>query len=254
MFAGTWSVPAEQHAIVEVETGYFFGASADGKWIAAKAAAKSTRDGTSFRVYGLTAELAQTKISKAKSVDEPCADTMEVKLSAKPKGGVIALAAPWNALPRKPHVADTRQKVYVDLVRDFLKGRGIRDPKVKIKSILRVDLDGDGEEEVLISATDYHSNGDGVPESAPAGSYSMVILRQVVKGTVRTRLVAGEFYPTPKDFSPPNYYNVIATLDLDGDGKLEVIVHSAYYEGASTTIYRCRPTKIEPLLSVECGV
>jgi hypothetical protein len=40
---------------------------------------------------------------------------------------------------------------------------------------------------------------------------------------------------------------------LNGDGKLEVIVHSFYYEGGQTTIYRCAPDKIEEVLSVECG-
>ena len=44
-----------------------------------------------------------------------------------------------------------------------------------------------------------------------------------------------------------------AVLDLNGDGKLEVIVHSFYYEGGQTTIYRCQPDKIEEVLSVECG-
>ncbi|MFN2509662.1 MAG: hypothetical protein ABR589_12930 [Chthoniobacterales bacterium] len=38
---------------------------------------------------------------------------------------MIALAAPWNALPRKPQVLDTTQEVYIEAVRAFLKGRGI---------------------------------------------------------------------------------------------------------------------------------
>jgi hypothetical protein len=41
-------------------------------------------------------------------------------------------------------------------------------------------------------------------------------------------------------------------LDLNGDGKLEVIVHSFYYEGGQKTIYRWDPDKIEEVLSVEC--
>ena len=95
---------------------------------------------------------------------------------------MIAIAAAWNALPRKPKVIDPTQKAYVDAVRDFLKTKGIEQPKVKIDSILRVDLDGDGEEEVLISAANYFGKADRVPMRSPAGSYSMVLLRRVVAG------------------------------------------------------------------------
>src|SRR5205823_13750744 len=67
-----------------------------------------------------------TLFRSPKSVDEPCPDTLTVPLSSKPKDGAIGLAAPWNALPRKPIIADATQPVYVDAVRDFLKSRGIR--------------------------------------------------------------------------------------------------------------------------------
>jgi hypothetical protein len=46
---------------------------------------------------------------------------------------------------------------------------------------------------------------------------------------------------------------VIAILDLDGDGKMEVVVGWNYYEGEEITIYRCDPKKSEALLSVSCG-
>ena len=83
-------------------------------------------------------------------------------------------------------------------------------------------------------------------------------MRWVVAGKVETQLVEGEFYPkaytkTP-EFNAPNAYKVTAVLDLDGDGKMEVVVASRYYEGEATTIYRCDPKKVEALLSVACGV
>jgi hypothetical protein len=255
------SLAADLHPIVEVQSGYLFGAISDGKWIKADETAKLIGDETTYRVYGLTQALGDAKAGKPKPEGAPCEKTLAVSLSPETKKGVIAIAAPWNALPRKPQVTDPTQKVYLDAVRDFLKTKGIEQPEVKIDNILRVDLDGDGEEEVLISATNYFRKDDSVPMRSPAASYSMVLLRRVVAGKVETQLIIGEFYPKayPKAaqeegrFDAPNAYKVIATLDLDGDGKMEVVIHSDYYEGGETTIYRCDPKKAEALLSVACG-
>lgn len=85
------------------------------------------------------------------------------------------------------------------------------------------------------------------------GSYSIITLRRVLAGKVQTQVVAGEIYPKPDESVAPNVYEIAAILDVNGDGKLEVMVHSFYYEGGQTTIYRCEPEKIDPALSVECG-
>ncbi len=246
---------ADLHPIVEMDTGYLFGGSADGKWIKAEKAAKSMKGRTAFRVFGLTQEIGKATGDKPKAAKaEACADMLEVSLPSKSKDGVIALSAPWNALPRKPQIADPTQQVYVDAVRDFLEARRMSDPKVKITRILRVDLDGDGEEEVLINATNYFTEDGDVPmDTAAPGSYSIVLLRREVAGKVQTELVAGELY-VKDESSASNLYEIPGVLDLNGDGKLEVIVHSHYYEGSETTIYDCSGGKCEAALSVGCGL
>ena len=113
---------------------------------------------------------------------------------------------------------------------------------MKIDNILRVDLDGDGEEEVLISATNYFSQDDRVPMRSPAGELfdGVIAARRRRKsgdtGDCR-RISPQGLSVRPQggaSFDAPNTYKVIATLDLDGDGKLEIVVGSNYYEGEET--------------------
>ena len=51
------SPAADLHPIVEVESGYLFGAISDGKWIKADETAKLIGEETTYRVYGLTQAL-----------------------------------------------------------------------------------------------------------------------------------------------------------------------------------------------------
>ena len=110
----------ELHPIVEVQTGYLFGATADGKWVKAEDAAKALIDETTYRIYGLSQSFGEANGARPKpSGEDVCSDVRTISLSPMPEKGAIALAAPWNALPRKPQVIDPTQKVYVDAVRDF---------------------------------------------------------------------------------------------------------------------------------------
>ena len=251
----TTAMAADLHPIVEIDTGYLFGGSTDGKWIKAEKTAQSMKGRTAFRVLGLTQEVGKATGGKPKSAEaEVCLDTLKVSLPSTPKDGVIALSASWNALPRKPQIADPTQQVYVDAVREFLESRRMSDPKVKITRILRVDLDGNGEEEVLINATNYFTEDGDVPmDTAAPGSYSIVLLRRVVAGKVQTEFVTGEL-DLKDESSASNLFEIRGVLDLNGDGKLEVVVHSHYYEGAETTIYDCSSGKCEAALSVGCGL
>jgi len=246
------AVHAETFPIVGVEHGFLLGSGGGGKWLKMEDAAKTVHGGEQYRLYTLTEQVGVVKGGKPHSFEEPCPDQLAVNLTPKPKSGIIAVAGSWNALPRIPKVQDTNQPVYQKAVAEYLTSKGIHNPKVKITKIVRVDLDGDGEDEVLISATNYFST-DGVPSSARQGSYSCVLLRRLVAGKVETQLIDGEFYAKATTFSAPNAYEISAILDLDGDGKMEVVLESGYYEGGATAVYSVTGKKPRQLLIVGCG-
>lgn len=243
---------AELHPVIEVQTGFLIGSARKGEWLSGKEAARVLRGGEVYRLYSAKEAKGSVKGGKPKSAEEPCPDVFVVPFEGA-RDASIGIAAEWNALPRTPVFASTTQPAYLAASREFLQSKGIKNPDVKITQVIRIDLEGDGTDEVLVSATNYFSKDDTVPSEAQAGSYSFVLLRREVKGGVKTSLVAGEFYPKAKTFNAPASYKVLAILDCDGDGTMEVIVEAGYYEGGWTTVYRCSPQKIEEVASVACG-
>ncbi len=112
------------------------------------------------------------------------------------------------------------------MVASFLKGAGINKPEVKILQLLRVDLDGDGVEEVLISA----NSSDQQSMIMTKGDFSVVLLRRVVGGASQTiPLVSEVETKVPKEPRMDGKYHhtetVAAILDINGDGVMEVITH-----------------------------
>jgi hypothetical protein len=61
---------ADLPPIIEIETGYFFGASENGKWIKVEQAAKFVANKTTYEVYSLTKRTGQVTADKPTSVDE----------------------------------------------------------------------------------------------------------------------------------------------------------------------------------------
>jgi len=245
---------ADTFPIVDVRHGYLIGAIESGKWIGPTDATNSVMPGAKVHVYGLTGEAGTTHVLKVDTENEPCPDRPVVKLRPpKVKNGEIAFSANWNPLLRKLKSADGKQRHHADVVREFLRAHGLRDPVVHISQILSVDLDGDGQEESVISATHY-KNGDKIPDESTANTYSFVMVERIIEGRAKAELVDGEFYPKAKAGSAPNKFEIAALVDLNGDGKIDIVVRSAYYEGNEISVYAYQPSGVKKVLSVGGGL
>jgi hypothetical protein len=238
-------------------TGYLLGASAGGQWLKPEAAAGLIPGGETYRLYTLTGEAGNSVGGKpAKGEAGPCSDTLFVTLTPYPavRGSLVAVGGPWNAMPRRLKLASPETQAYKDAAAELLRRKGIDNPNVNLTQVIRVDLDGDGEDEVLVSATNYaRFTHGGLTPDARAGDYSLVFLRRVVQGKVVTRIITGEYYPKAKKFSGPTEHRIIGVLDLNGDGILEIVLSGRYYEGEWVEAYRVQGAKIIKLFSMGCG-
>ncbi|MDP2046987.1 MAG: hypothetical protein Q8L00_12345 [Deltaproteobacteria bacterium] len=238
-------------------TGYLLGGSAGGQWVKPETAAGLIPGGESYRLYTLTGEAGASVGGKPAKGEDACVDTLYVTLAPYPagRGSLVAVAGPWNAMPRRPTIANLEAQIYKDAAAEILKSKGIANPNVHLTQVIRVDLDGDGEDELLVSATNYAKpeSGAGLTPDARAGDYSLVFLRQVVQGKVVTRIITAEYYPKAKKFTGPAEHRIIGVLDLNGDGRLEVVLSGRYYEGDWVEAYRIEGAKITKLFNMGCG-
>ena len=250
------------HPIVDVQRGYLLGGTRNGRWLKAETVAPLLKGQEKYRVYTRTSYLGQGVGSKPSSQGEPCPDVPFVTVSSgggksTMKQGVVAFGGTWNALPRTARLVDTTQPVYIGIVADLLRRHGLAKPKVHIRQIARVDLDGDGIDEVVISANNFAdastTAGDIMPSSTQAGDYSLLFVRKESKGKVKTLFIDQQYCLKTKTFDAPSRSEAIAFLDLNDDGKLEIVVRGHYYEGDGITVYRLAGDRLEEALSSGCG-
>ncbi|HEX7997456.1 MAG TPA: VCBS repeat-containing protein [Pyrinomonadaceae bacterium] len=235
------------------------GGTINGRWMDAAAVAPKLKGGEKYSFYTLTARAGESTGAQPKSLAEYCSETMEVELTPKPAEGVaLAVGGEWNAMPRAPRLLGNNEQAYRAAVADILRRKRFVRPRINITQVLRVDLDGDRVEEVLVSASYFK---DGLVSSTgpmamrpKAGDYSLVFLRKLIGGRVQNIIIDGEFYPFIKeDTGPPSQYKIAAVGDVDGDGTMEVVVRSDYYEGGGSTLYSIRRNRVEAMTSCACG-
>ena len=113
-----------------------------------------------------------------------------------------------------------------------------------------MDIEGDGTDEVLISASHFvESTGHDVE----FGDYSLVLMRKVVGDSVETiPLVADYYYEVAMQF--PLTYTLTFLADLNNDGVLEVLVGVQRWEGSGIIVFEIDGTTAYPVFDVLCGL
>jgi hypothetical protein len=241
--------------ILEMKVGGLMGGVLNGQFISAKATAAKLKGSTDYELFTMMGHEEGIMTGKKPTAGEDvCPDFYTVDVEDKADTGVaLGEGFKWNPVPRAAASLSLTDPTYVKAASDFLKTKGIVASSPKLTQLYRVDLDGDGHVEVILTATKYSND---LSSTAKKGDYSFTILRTVVAGKVKTILLGGDFITKGFAFGAPNTYEVSSVADLNGDGKMEIILHSAYYEGSESSVYQFSKGLLTPVkvLGIGCGV
>jgi hypothetical protein len=252
--------------IVDLNGSRLLGGIEGTRWLTTEVAAPFVKGGETYRIVSGGQVTVSEQGSALKRGEVPCDWTYDITITNEPsqpqevpisaERGALAVGGSWELFPRQPQELGTSMQVYRDAVATELIARGITTPNVQIGRIVRADLDGDGVDEVLLNATYYRSQAeaDYLSPDAAAGDYSLVLLRTVVDGKVVTVPVAESYYVKDEEFVAPLEHVLAEVIDLNGDGRLDVVVRSSYYEGSYVTVYEITGTTVSAVLSEGCGV
>ena len=242
--------------IVEMNVRGLLGGVENGKFVDAKTTAEKLKGNLNYTLFGIGGE-SKNKFTfgKPKNDQDVCEDFYYIETDEENVSGVaLGDGYRWNPMSRVPKSIDLNDAAYKKIVAGVLRSKGIAKTTINLTQAVRIDLDGDGEEEVLITATRY-KNGIAALD-AKVGDYSFVLLRKIVAGKVQNIVVTGEFIKNKTDYGVPSSFKISSIVDLNGDGKMEIVLYSEYYEGSSAWAVEIKENKSVEIktLSVGCGV
>jgi hypothetical protein len=165
------------------------------------------------------------------------------------ESGFVGVVDGWQVMKRPVQELSGDGEYYQQVVSDWLNSEGVSDPQVDNLHVYRVDLEGDGTDEIFISA----SHLDSSQHTTKAGDYSIILMRQVAGNEAVTKLVVGDVYRSKElELTFPRTYSLANFIDLNQDGALEVVVEIQKWEGFGARVFQIDAEDVIQTLGAEC--
>jgi hypothetical protein len=165
---------------------------------------------------------------------------------------MVGVASGWISEKRSTKELTTDDPAYMQALAEWFQSQGNPPEEIHITRILQVDIEGDGVNEILLSAS-YFSDTSG--HMAQTGDYSIVLMRKVNGKDVLTIPLVRDYYVTSipaSEMSYPRTYTLVEAVDLNRDGTLEVVVDVSRWEGGGAIVFRVDGQNVREVMRAIC--
>jgi hypothetical protein len=232
--------------------GIVIGGVMDGRWVDATTTEALLVEHEEYRVFldGLTYLGTATAFQNLSASDEPCTGSLKLGWEPSVQPKALAISGTWDPLPRRPASLSPDLPVYQDALAELLRENGIREPGGQLSAVMRIDIDGDGADEVLMSASRLENGLES--NSVAEGDYALVVVRMLVGEEVVTIPLVADYYPSSKSDVLPVIYEIAAVMDLNADGDMEIVLDAFGAQGTQTYVFEVSGESVRQVLHAAC--
>ena len=225
------------------------GGSQNGNWISAADMVGVLAGGTNYQLYN-PFDFQDWVIGQELNFARTCNQhfiTIDPPFTSK---SAVGVSSDWDVQPRTPVELSTDLKVYLEAITGWQIEQAPSMPIPAINKIWKVDLEGNGTDEVFINGTRF---AEPTGHNVGPRDYSVVLMRTVVGSEVATIELVGDYYSEEVVNYFPLTYNLEFIGDLNGDGQMEVVVGVSRWEGTGVLVFEIDGEEANLVLSVICS-
>jgi hypothetical protein len=212
--------------------------------------------GTSFTVSNLDGETPVVLGDNTEACfDGRVGPSIDVDVAAADPAGfgynaVAVISQPWPLKPRPVAVTGTAPDAYRALGEAAFDAEPVDATRGAIEQVVVADLDGDGDDEAVTVFEFVQPSGR---PGAPGDLSSVLLIDVDTRAADTVVLSAVDEALDPDTFPLIERYRVLDVADLNGDGRMEVLVHAWYFEGAAVIVYTYDGSELTEVLASGCG-
>jgi len=226
------------------------GVSSD-SWLAPEMSVARFRGEVTYSLHSLTQQAKYFIWGETPELSPTCKNYSIGTEASLDESGFVGVVDGWSVSKRDVAELSDGGGIYQQAVLDWLKAEGVTRPELGDLHIYRVDLEGNGSDEIFISAT----RNDGPSQLTKTGDHSTILMRKIQGNEVATVFIAGEVYRGPETATfLHRTYSIANFIDLNQDGVLEVVVENQGWERFGASVYQVEDQSITQVLQAGCGL